>query len=143
MYELMLQIQLCSTLAMVGVIWFVQVVHYPLFSKVGNSTFSSYETSHQRRTTLVVAPLMLAEVASAAAIVWLRPTGMSALLALVGVGLLLLVWSSTYFLQVPAHEKLSHAFEKQTHQQLVRSNWIRTIGWSLRGLVVCLLAYLG
>jgi hypothetical protein len=28
-------LHLAATLYMVGVIWFVQVVHYPLFSKVG------------------------------------------------------------------------------------------------------------
>ena len=63
-----LLLQVAATLALVGLIWFVQVVHYPLFAKVGSSSFADYEQSHQRRTTLVVAPLMLVEAATAIAL---------------------------------------------------------------------------
>ena len=37
--EFIVLLQLASTLAMVGLIWFVQVVHYPLFEKVGAGGF--------------------------------------------------------------------------------------------------------
>lgn len=55
-----------STLAMTGVIWFVQVVHYPLFAAVGRKGFAAFEASHRRLTTWVVAPLMLVELVCAA-----------------------------------------------------------------------------
>ena len=61
MFALLLMLHLVSTLAMVGLIWFVQVVHYPLFDQVGRDGFRQYEQSHQRLTTLVVAPLMLTD----------------------------------------------------------------------------------
>ena len=61
MLELILLLQAASTLAMVGLIWFVQIVHYPLFAQVGREGFSGYEQAHQNRTTFVVAPLMLVE----------------------------------------------------------------------------------
>ena len=35
-----------SSLYMVGLIWFVQVVHYPLFDSVGDREFPSYEQRH-------------------------------------------------------------------------------------------------
>ena len=49
--------------------------------------------------------------------------------------LLLVIWVSTALVQVPLHERLASRFEPETHQNLVSSNWVRTLGWSLR--VVC------
>jgi hypothetical protein len=59
-----------ATLYMTGVIWFVQIVHYPLFSRVGQPGFSEYAREHVRRTGRVVAGPMLVELASAVAVVW-------------------------------------------------------------------------
>lgn len=50
-----------ATLFMVGVIWFVQVVHYPLFPRVGPEKFSLYLEAHSRLTTYVVGSPMLVE----------------------------------------------------------------------------------
>ena len=52
---------LAATLIMVGVIWFVQVVHYPLFSRVGPEKFSLYTEAHPRLATYVVGPPLLVE----------------------------------------------------------------------------------
>lgn len=46
----LLTTHLFATAAMVGLIWFVQVVHYPLFASVGADGFTDYETAHRRRT---------------------------------------------------------------------------------------------
>jgi hypothetical protein len=70
MIEFLFIAQLVSTLAMVGLIWFVQVVHYPLFGKVGVVGFHDYEQSHQQRAGLVVAPLMSTKQLSAAYYSW-------------------------------------------------------------------------
>ena len=141
MAEFLLLMQLISTLAMVGIIWFVQVVHYPLFAKVGDSGFGSYEQVHQRRTTIVVAPLMITEAVTAVALIWVRPAGVTFLVALCGLLLVILLWASTYFWQVPAHQVLTHAFDASTHRKLVRSNWVRTIVWTLRGALVCWMCF--
>ena len=66
-----------STLYMVGVIWFVQVVHYPLFASVGNLEFPSYEQRHTVLTTWVVAPPMLIEMVTGVLLIWFRPTGVA------------------------------------------------------------------
>ena len=67
-----------ATFWMVGLIWFVQVVHYPLFSKVGAEGFAAYEASHASRTTWVVAPPMLIEVVTSVLLIWFRPPGVQA-----------------------------------------------------------------
>ena len=48
---------------MVGIIWLVQIVHYPLFSRVGAAGFAIYSGAHSRLTGLVVGPPMLVEAA--------------------------------------------------------------------------------
>ena len=58
-----------SASAMAGIIWYVQLVHYPLFAEVGADAWFVYHADHERRTGWVVAPLMVVELGSAAAIV--------------------------------------------------------------------------
>lgn len=50
---------------MTGLIRFVQIVHYPLFTKIGSRGFAQYAESHRHLTSLVVVPLMLLELLSA------------------------------------------------------------------------------
>ncbi|MEQ8208408.1 MAG: hypothetical protein RH917_01145 [Lacipirellulaceae bacterium] len=128
--------QLASTWAMVGLIWFVQIVHYPLFDRVGEAGFGAYEQIHQRATTWVVAPLMFAELISAGLLLWFRPAGVPSWLLWTGAGLVVVNWASTAFLQVPLHTKLLEGFDQDVYERLVSTNWIRTIAWSLRGLIV-------
>ena len=73
MSEFVLLVHLTATLVMVGVIWFVQIVHYPLMAQVPRSGFAAYERDHQRRTTFVVAPAMLVEAVTAAMILAIPP----------------------------------------------------------------------
>jgi len=125
-----------ATLFMCGVIWFVQIVHYPLFSSVGTPEFRRYEHEHARRTAWVVAPVMLLEMATALTLVVTRPAGVPAWLVLGGMGLLALVWLSTVLAQVPRHRVLEAGFDARAHRALVRGNWLRTLGWSARGAVI-------
>lgn len=125
-----------STVYMVGLIWFVQVVHYPLMGAIGNSEFEGYEQRHMSLTTWVVAPPMLVEAATAVLLFWLRPTGVSVGFVWAGGILLAIIWLSTALLQVPCHETLSKGFDAIVHRRLVVTNWIRTVAWSLRGLLV-------
>lgn len=137
MIEIVLLLQMFSTLALVGLIWFVQVVHYPLFGKVGFARFHDYEQSHQQRTTLVVAPLMATEAISSLVLLWFRPATLPMAPVVSGVLLVGLIWASTFFWQVPAHERLAKSFDTDIHRQLVQSNWLRTAAWSIRGALVC------
>ena len=118
-----------ATASMVGVIWFVQLVHYPLMARVSPAEFPSFEREHQRRTTWVVAPPMLVEAVTACSLPFLRPVA----LPFAGLVLLALIWASTFFVQVPLHTMLSRGFDATAHRRLVTSNWLRTVLWTLRG----------
>jgi hypothetical protein len=135
MIETLMLAHAASTLCMTGLIWFVQIVHYPLFQLVGERTFRSYAAQHVRRTTWVVAPLMLVEAGTASALVWTLATTLS----WIGLLLLAVIWASTALLQVPGHGRLARGFEPPTAERLVRTNWIRTAAWTGRGAIALLL----
>lgn len=134
-----LLVQAAATWAMVGLIWFVQIVHYPLFGKVGSEQFSLYEQLHQRLTTWVVAPLMFAELGTALWIFFVRPVGVPVWMIWAGAALVAILWLSTAFLQVPAHNALSIEFSAEQHARLVNTNWLRTVAWSARGVLVLMM----
>jgi len=123
-------------LFMCGLIWFVQIVHYPLFEAVGREQFSRYEQMHVQRVGWVVGPVMLAEAASAVALLLLWPQATVKPLLWVNLVLLALIWMSTAVWQVPQHEVLRSGFQPEAARFLVVSNWIRTICWTLRGVIL-------
>ena len=137
---LVLLANLAATLFMVGVIWFVQIVHYPLFTRVGEDGFAAYSGAHSRLTGLVVGPPMLAEAATSIALVVGPPPGVAAWLPAFGLALLAAIWLSTALLQSPRHGELGGGFDASAYRSLVASNWLRTGLWSARGLVVLSMA---
>lgn len=139
--RLLFLVHLGSSLFMVGLIWFVQVVHYPLFASVGSLEFLSYEQRHTALTTWVVAPPMLTEGVTAVLLIWFRPTGVPEWAVWSGLALLGVIWLSTAFIQVPCHELLSKRFEPVVHRRLVSTNWLRTAAWSLRGGLMLWMAW--
>ena len=90
-----LLLQAFATFAMTGLIWFVQVVHYPLFRAVAEPGYAAYQDAHMRLTTLVVGPLMLLEAATALWLVHDRPGFVPPALAWTGLALLAVIWLST------------------------------------------------
>lgn len=113
-----------------GLIWMVQVVHYPLFARVGTEGFAGYESAHARLITPIVGPAMLVELLSSLALLVARPRGMPAWAAWAGVALVGIAWLSTAFVQVPLHGTLARGFDEDAHARLVATNWVRTIAWS-------------
>lgn len=139
--RLLLLTHLAATVYMVGVIWFVQVVHYPLFAAIASDKFTAYEQRHASLTTWVVFPPMLVEAATVVLMFWFRPDGLSVWQLWTGMALLTGIWISTFLVQVPCHRELSKGFSAAVHYRLVLTNWIRTVGWSLRGLLVSWMAW--
>ncbi len=129
-------LQLFATVFMTGVIWVIQVVHYPLFALVGPENYTQYQHEHERRITWIVGPVMLLELATAVLLVAYPPARMSRSLFIVNLSLLVLIWLSTAFLQVPQHQRLEAGFDAAVHAALVASNWFRTVGWSVRSAIL-------
>lgn len=138
--EVMALVHFGITSYLVGLIWVIQVVHYPLFREVGSESFPRYERSHTHRISWVVALPMMAEGICATSLVVLLRSGPLALYAWLGIGLLSVIWLSTATLQMPCHERLSRGFDPMVHRRLVASNWIRTAAWTIRGAIAFYLA---
>ncbi len=124
---------------MSGLIWFVQIVHYPLFADVPEEGFAAYERKHQQRTTWVVAPLMFVELGTAGAIATGFVPGVPERLAWAGLGLVVVVWTATLLVSVPLHAKLEHGKNAAVIRKLVVTNWIRTVLWTARGVLAILM----
>ncbi len=136
---LVLAVHTAATLFMVGLIWFVQVVHYPLFSTMDKDSFVEYERRNTSLTTWVVAPAMLVEGGTASLLLAFHLSSYERNLVWLGFALLITIWLSTAFIQIPCHNSLSNQFSKEVHDKLVSFNWIRTIAWTMRGVLSLLL----
>lgn len=134
--SLLFLLHVAVTWALVGLIWTIQLVQYPLFGRVKEDQFTGYHRGHMERITWVVAPLMLGECLSAGGLLLAGsrdPLFLASLLPLA------VIWLSTWLVQVPLHRRLEKGFTAEAHQRLVRSNWVRTLGWTLRGICVLML----
>ena len=127
--------QLASTFAMTGVIWLVQVVQYPGFSRDSACDFRSFHAHHCRSIGFVVGPLMSVELltslvlAVSASPAWFWWSMLAALVT---------IWLSTGFVQGPLHSRLAREGPRpELLELLIRWNWLRTLLWTARsaGLV--------
>jgi hypothetical protein len=124
-----------ATLFMTGLIWVIQIVHYPLMARVGADVFIAYEQEHMNRITLVVGPAMLVELVTAALLLLWTPPGLPRWMALAGVAMVLVLWLSTALVQGPMHVRLARGYDAELIGRLVATNWLRTIVWTARGVL--------
>jgi hypothetical protein len=122
------QIHLWLTIALCTLIWFVQIVHYPSFEFYEADHFKQGMLAHQKRISYLVIPLMLSELLIIFFSIYLEPNLSNSILF----GLVIFIWISTYFVQVPIHTLLTHKKDRDLIEKLVQTNWIRTVLWSLK-----------
>ncbi|MFM8893010.1 MAG: hypothetical protein ACKOTB_15585, partial [Planctomycetia bacterium] len=129
---LIVLVHLVATAYMTGVIWFVQLVHYPLMAGWPHDQFGVWEARHRDLTAFVVIPGMLLEAGTVVLLLVCAPRRVSPWL--IGAGALLAfgVWASTFLIQVPCHTLLSLGWDDRVHARLVDTNWLRTVLWTAR-----------
>ena len=139
--RLLLLLNFAAAAYLTGLIWTVQVVHYPSFGLVPKAEFVRFHQAHTARMSYVVLAPMVLELALA---IWLAGAGRAALpggagwwsLALVG-----LIWAVTFLISVPFHNRLGLGYDYVAIDGLIRTNWLRTLAWTARaGLLGWLLA---
>jgi hypothetical protein len=130
-----------ATWFLVGMIWTIQVVHYPLFAQVGADRFAAYEAAHSLRITTVIALPWAVQGLTTLGLLIAPPAGVDRWLVWTIAVLAALPVIVTITLSVPAHEVLGRGFDAAAHARLVSTNWLRTAAWSAHaGLAVVLLA---
>ncbi len=133
--------QVFVTLLLTGLIWTVQVVHYPLFRKIPAEVFKEYEQEHQKRISYLVVPFMLIELFVSSALVYHGWNQERWLWHLTGFILVLAIWLQTFLVAAPMHGKLAEGKNDKAIEILVRSNWWRVLFWSVRAVLVLYLIY--
>jgi hypothetical protein len=131
-----------ATLFLVGMIWTVQVLHYPLFSAVGSEGFAAYQAAHASRVTAIVAVPWALEVTTTAALLVVAPRQVPGWLLGTGAALAVVPVVVTVAVSVPAHGILGRGFDAGAHRRLVRTNWLRTLAWTGHGAVALWIAVL-
>jgi hypothetical protein len=129
MFEIICLIQLITCAFLTGLIWVIQLVHYPSFHYVDRKKFLAFNQYHQAAITVIVLPMMIFELFSAMALFYLYPKQPILQISLL---LVIIIWLSTFFLSVPCHNKLLKEKKSETIKTLVKTNWIRTVAWSIR-----------
>ena len=124
-----------STGFMVGVVWFCQVVHYPLFASVGEEGFTRYHARHSTRVSWLILLPWLAELVCATWLVLERPANVSPWLAVAGALLAFATVALTALVQGPAHTRLAGGFDADGIRSLVRGNGPRTLVWTAHAVV--------
>lgn len=123
-----------------GLVWLVQLVHYPGFLLVGKSAFAAYHHFHMQTITRIVGPSMLLElILSLAALYYWQdlPLRFAYLFTLILLGV---IWIHTALVAVPLHGQLASG-DPKIMEQLITTNWWRTIAWTLRAGVLCWILY--
>lgn len=133
MAQIVFFLHFTSTVFMTGVIWLVQLVHYPSFQYIKSDEFPKFCQFHQNSITWVVGPMMVFELISGLYLVF-SPLASAKLY--LGLGLIALVWLSTFFLSVPLHTKLLLGPDPEVIRNLVLTNWPRTLLWTLRSIIL-------
>jgi hypothetical protein len=124
-----------ATLVLVGIIWTIQVVHYPLFAAVGADGFAAYEAAHSTRITALIAVPWAIQGLTTVALLLAPPAGVPRWLVWLAAVLAAVPVLVTVTLSVPAHEQLAGGFDAAAHARLVGTNWLRTLAWSAHGVV--------
>jgi hypothetical protein len=127
------QLYFAVSWALIGLIWVIQLVKYPAFHFVEEKRFFEYHQHHEKSITVIVLPLMLTELALSFWIVINNDWGIKTLFALL---IVLAIWLSTFLVQIPLHRKLEKGKDENVINKLVKTNWARTILWTVKGILL-------
>jgi hypothetical protein len=123
-----------------GEIWFVQIVVYPLFGKVGEDEYVAYHKFYSSRITLPVILPGFASFLLPIALVFLRPESVPLWMALANVACGLVGLFVTVALEIPRHARLEKGGKQGgVIRELVLFNWPRTLSITASALLTLLM----
>ena len=131
-----INIHILSTAILTGAIWLIQLNHYPAFCYIDNKLFKSFMVLHIRGIMFFVFPMMVIEICTGT---YLLMTGFSSTLFLSAMINLYLIWLSTALIFSGYHSKLKNNKDDKIINNLVKYNWLRTIGWSIRFILLLMI----
>ena len=122
----------------VGLIWTIQLVHYPSMRYISKNKFPEYHNFHSIRISILAMPLMLAELVTSIMLWYQNLNNAIQAIFLINLIIVVLIWFSTFLIQVPLHNALSKEKNTEKISKLIYTNWIRTILWTSRSILMIL-----
>ncbi len=125
-----------ASMFMVGLIWTIHYVHYPLFAYVGETTYASFQAVHVERIGRLLFVPWLTEGFTLIGILVLAFLGGRKTLrvpAVLNGAAMAVVLVMSGFWSAPAHARLADGFDKAVHDQLMTVNLIRSLAWTVCG----------
>ncbi|MCH9632490.1 MAG: hypothetical protein S4CHLAM6_08260 [Chlamydiae bacterium] len=135
----LLLVHITFSLYLFGVIWFVQLVHYPIFLFLNYDSNHNPFVFHQARSSIVVLPAMALELVSIVVLMFIPyPNYIIVTTLLV---FTLLIWLATFTMQVPCHKVLKAEKDEKVIRRLIWTNWLRTGLWTLKAVYIFFLLW--
>jgi hypothetical protein len=134
--HLLILLNFAAAAYLTGLIWTVQVVHYPSFGLVPKEAWVAFHRAHTRRMGFVVMAPMVVELVLAMWLAWAGRAALPGGASWWSLGLVALVWAATFFISVPFHNRLEKGFDYIAIDGLTRTNWIRTLAWTARAALL-------
>lgn len=131
------------TCGMGGIMWFVQICYYPNLAVVGRDAFVEYQRAHIRRINRIAWTMLFLELITAIVLACVPHDREVWSSLVVNLALLLGIWWSTFFVQVPLHHRLEQGWDEAAHLRLLRTNWFRTVVYTLRVALVIAVLWTG
>lgn len=119
-----------------GVIWMVQLVHYPAFGQVPKAAWLPFHQAHTRRMGWVAGGPMVLELGLALGLAWLGRAALPHGAGWWSLALVALTWAATFFIAVPFHNRLAQGYDYVAIDGLTRTNWLRTFAWTTRAALL-------
>ena len=130
--EILSDVHFLSTSLMVGIIWVIQLLHYPTFHFIKESNYVEFQHFHMQRISFIVVPAMILELLSAFMLVYYIRSNLLTVCLII----LLVIWLITFVFFTKLHQSLLGGYDKIIVDKLVQINWARTILWSLRLIIL-------
>ena len=133
MFDDPLMIHIISTSIMVGVIWVIQLVHYPSFKYVNESDYINFQKYHMSNISYIVFPVMFTELITALIILFFGEKSLFFVLSLI---CLFLIWVITGVLFTKYHSILKEGKDLMIIEKMIKANWIRALLWTMRLIMI-------
>ena len=130
-------IQIVCNSYLVSLVLITQFITYPTFLSIDKKKFPDFHKKYVNKISLIVAPVMIIELLTLSHIAYFSKD----FLIIKSLILLLVIWLTTFFIMIPSHNKISKAFNKKEINMLINYNWVRTILWSFKLLLIIFLYY--
>jgi hypothetical protein len=111
-----------------GVLWAMQLMHYPLYALIGEAEFVRYIAANNRSAIAAAIVPSVLSIIFAAGLCWRRPAGVPFAAAVLALVLALGVLASSLIWQAGIHTALARDGKSLASiARLVATNWVRTV----------------